>query len=72
LKQPGQKVHEHETLSQKNPTQNRAGRVAQVVEGLPSKPEALEFSPSDNNKKKEKWEINSQSTSQLSGSGDHR
>jgi DNA-binding MarR family transcriptional regulator len=25
------------TLSQKNPTQNRAGRVAQVVEHLPSK-----------------------------------
>jgi hypothetical protein len=27
-----------ETLSQKYPTQNRAGRVAQVVEHLPSKP----------------------------------
>jgi hypothetical protein len=33
---PGQIVHK--TLSQKYPTQNRAGRVAQVVEHLPSKP----------------------------------
>jgi hypothetical protein len=37
--QPGQTVHE--TLPQKYPTQNRAGRGAQVVECLPSKCEAL-------------------------------
>jgi hypothetical protein len=37
--QPGQIVRE--TLSWKNPTQNRAGRVAQVVEHLPSKHKTL-------------------------------
>jgi hypothetical protein len=35
-----------ETLSQKYPTQKRAGGVAQVVEHLPSKCEALSSNPS--------------------------
>jgi hypothetical protein len=42
--QPGQIVLE--TLSQKYPTQKRAGGVAQVVECLPSKGEALSLNPS--------------------------
>jgi hypothetical protein len=36
----------HETLSQKNPSQKRAGGVAQGAERLPSKPEALSSNPS--------------------------
>jgi hypothetical protein len=35
-----------ESLFQKYPTQNRAGRVAQVVEYLPSKCKALSSNPS--------------------------
>jgi hypothetical protein len=42
----------HETLSWKYPTQKRAGRVAQVVEHLPSKREAAEFKPHYHPKKK--------------------
>jgi hypothetical protein len=42
--QPEQTVYE--TLSQKNPSQNRVGGVAQVVQRLPSKPEALTSSHS--------------------------
>jgi hypothetical protein len=38
-RQPGQIVHKN--LSQKNPTQNRAGEVRQVIECLPSKSEVL-------------------------------
>jgi metal-responsive CopG/Arc/MetJ family transcriptional regulator len=38
LGQPGQIVRE--TLSQKRPTQKRAGRVVQMIEHLPSKCEA--------------------------------
>jgi hypothetical protein len=41
------------TLFRKNPTQNRAGEVAEVVECLPSKCEALSSNPS-NIKKKER------------------
>jgi hypothetical protein len=41
--QPGQIVHE--TLSQKYSTQKRAEGVAQVVEYLPSKSEALSSNP---------------------------
>jgi hypothetical protein len=45
-----------ETLSKKYPTQKRAGGVAQAVECLPSKCEALNSNPStakkNNNKKK--------------------
>jgi hypothetical protein len=43
--QPGK--NESETLSQKYPTQKRAGGVAQVIEHLPRMPEALslEFNP---------------------------
>jgi hypothetical protein len=39
-------------LSQKYPTQNRAGGVAQVVQHLPSKYEALNLNPSTAKKKK--------------------
>jgi hypothetical protein len=39
-----------ETLSQKYPTQKRAGRVAQVVESLPSKQEAPSSNPSTTKK----------------------
>jgi hypothetical protein len=48
--QPGQTVPE--TLSQKHPTQNRTGGVAQVVECLPSKHEALSSNQSTDRKKK--------------------
>jgi hypothetical protein len=41
-------------LSQKYPTQNRAGGVAQVVQHLPSKYEALNLNPSTAKKKKKK------------------
>jgi hypothetical protein len=40
------KKNESETLSQKYPTQKRAGGVAQVVEWLPSKQEAMSLNPS--------------------------
>jgi hypothetical protein len=43
-----------ETPSQKYPTQKRAGKVAQVVEHLPSKCEALSSDPSSTKKKKGK------------------
>jgi hypothetical protein len=36
----------HEALFQKNPSQNRAGGVAQVVESLPNNCEALSSNPS--------------------------
>jgi hypothetical protein len=49
---PGQIVRE--TLSQKYPTQKRAGKVAQVVERLPSKYEALSLNPNTTKKKKNK------------------
>jgi hypothetical protein len=49
--QPGQIVQE--TLSQKYPTQNRAGRVTQVVERLPSKHESLSSSPATTPLKRE-------------------
>jgi hypothetical protein len=52
--QLGQVVHE--TLPRKYPTQKRASRVAQVVEDLPSKHEALSSVPpkkTKQNKKKE-------------------
>jgi hypothetical protein len=42
--QPG--VNDYETLSQKHPTQKRAGEVAQVIQHLPSKCKALNSSPS--------------------------
>jgi hypothetical protein len=44
-----------ETLSQKNPSQKRAGGVAQVGECLPSKRKALCSNPSNIKKKKFKW-----------------
>jgi hypothetical protein len=44
-----------ETLSQKYLTQNRAGGMDQVVEHLPSKPEALSSNP--NTKKREVMKI---------------
>jgi primosomal protein N'' len=50
--QPGQTVHE--ALFQIYPTQKRAGRVAQVVERLLSKCEALTLNPSTAKKKKTK------------------
>jgi hypothetical protein len=50
--QPGQIVQE--ILSRKYPTQKRAGRVAQVVEHLPSKYEALSSNSSTEKKKKER------------------
>jgi hypothetical protein len=50
--QPGKIVHE--TISQKNPTQKRAGGVTQVVEHLPSKHKALSSNPSIAKKKKKK------------------
>jgi hypothetical protein len=40
-----------EILSWKHPTQNRIGRVAQVLESLPSKPEALSSNPCTTKKK---------------------
>jgi hypothetical protein len=40
------------TLSQKNPSQKRAGRVAQVVQCLSSKCEALNSNPNTANKNK--------------------
>jgi hypothetical protein len=40
-----------ETLSEKYPIQNRAGRVAQVIELLPSKCEAMSSSLSTDKKK---------------------
>jgi hypothetical protein len=39
------------TLSQNNPTQKRAGGVAQVVDHLPSKCETLSSNPSNTRKK---------------------
>jgi hypothetical protein len=55
--QPRQRVLE--TLSQKYPTQNRAGRVVQVVESLPSKCEVLSSNPSTIKKKeREKLKTN--------------
>jgi hypothetical protein len=45
---PGKLVQE--TVSQKNPTQNRPSRVAQVVELLPSKCEALSSNSSTGKK----------------------
>jgi hypothetical protein len=42
------------TLSWKYPTQNRPGGVAQVIERLPSKCEALTSNPSTTTKKKKK------------------
>jgi hypothetical protein len=41
-----------ETLSQNYPTQNNAGRVAQVVESLHSKCEALSLNPSTTKRRK--------------------
>jgi hypothetical protein len=46
-----------ETLSQKYPTQNRAGEVAQVVEYLFSKHEALSSRPQYYEKKKKRIEV---------------
>jgi hypothetical protein len=49
------------TLSQEYSAQNRTGRVAQVVEHLPSKCEALSSNPRTSKKKKkeeEKLKIN--------------
>jgi hypothetical protein len=48
--QPGQIVRK--TLSQKNPSQERAGGIAQAVQSLPSKYEALSSNPSMGRKKK--------------------
>jgi hypothetical protein len=48
--QPGQIVRE--ILSQKYPRQNRAGRVAQVIECLPSKCKTLSSNPSTTKRKK--------------------
>jgi hypothetical protein len=45
---PGQIVQK--TVFQKHPTQNRAGGVVQVVQGLPSKCEALSSPKNQNNK----------------------
>jgi hypothetical protein len=42
----------HETVSQKYQTQNRAGRMTQVLEHLPSKREALSSNPRTAKKKK--------------------
>jgi hypothetical protein len=50
--QPGQIVHE--THLKNNPTEKRAGRVAQVIECLPSKCETLSSNPSTIKKKKKK------------------
>jgi hypothetical protein len=44
----------HKTLARKKPIQKRAGRVAQVVERLPSKGEALISNHSTTKKKKKK------------------
>jgi hypothetical protein len=44
------------TLSQKHPTPKRAGRMAQVVEYLPSKCEALSSNPSSTNNNRKKLE----------------
>jgi hypothetical protein len=52
--QPKQIVHE--TLSKKNLDKNRAGGVAQVVECLPGKHEALSWNASPTKKKKKKKE----------------
>jgi hypothetical protein len=43
-----------ETLSQKYPTEKKAGRVAQVVKYEPSKCEALSSNPNTTKKKKGK------------------
>jgi hypothetical protein len=54
--QPGQIVPE--TLSRKYPIQNRAGGVAQVVESLPSKCEALSsilYCPPNKRRYARKW-----------------
>jgi hypothetical protein len=53
--QPGQILAE--TLSQQNTSQKGAGGVAQVVEHLPSKNEALNSNPSTVKKKKHKMGI---------------
>jgi hypothetical protein len=47
-----------ETLSQKYLTQKRTDRVAQVVEHLPSKPDALNSDPNTTKKKKKKKDMN--------------
>jgi hypothetical protein len=44
-----------ETLTQKYPTQNRASRVARVVEHLPAKCETLSSNPSASKKKKKEY-----------------
>jgi hypothetical protein len=46
-----------ETISQKYPTQNRAGGVTQVVEHLPHKCEALSSNPSTAKKEKKKRQL---------------
>jgi hypothetical protein len=54
--QPQQIVHK--TLSQKNPSQKRAGRVVKVVAHLPSKSEALSSNPSAAKKiKPNTWQL---------------
>jgi hypothetical protein len=45
------------TLSQKYPIQKRAGRVAQIVESLPIKHEALSSNPSAAKKKKKEKKL---------------
>jgi hypothetical protein len=45
------------TLSQKYPTQNKAGGMAQVVECLPSKKKKPEFKSHNHQKKKKKLSI---------------
>jgi hypothetical protein len=49
-RKPGQIVHE--TLSQKHPSQKRAGGTAQVVECLPGKGEALKSNTNTAKKKR--------------------
>jgi hypothetical protein len=48
----------HKTLSQKYPTEKRAGGVVQVVENLPSKPEAPSSNPSTAKIKGKKETVN--------------
>jgi hypothetical protein len=54
--QPGQIVHE--TLSRKNPSHKRAGRMAQVVQRLPTKHETLSSKPRTKNKNKKTHKLN--------------
>jgi hypothetical protein len=60
--QHGQRFRE--ILSQKNPSQNKAGRVAQVVDCLPNKCEALSSNPSAiHTQKRHLWVVLRQSQS---------